>query len=88
MYFAVQVVVDYLRYRRVVEPRIGQLEETKSELQARIATSEAELADDRRALDPAKEEVDRLQEEYDDIHRQVSDEVAKQDPPNWRYPDR
>lgn len=88
MYFAVHVVVDYLKYKRVVEPRIEQLEQVKGKLRAKISEAEAELAGSRGTLEPAREEVERLEREYQDLHRQVAEETAKQDPPNWRYPER
>jgi len=88
VYFAVHVVVDYLKYKRVVEPRIEQLEQVKGKLRAKISEAEAELAGSRGTLEPAREEVERLEREYQDLHRQVAEETAKQDPPNWRYPER
>ena len=38
------VVVDYLKYKRVVVPKIEPLEQVKGELQAKISEAEAELA--------------------------------------------
>ena len=88
VYFSVHVVVDYLKYKRVVEPRIEQLEQVKGKLRAKISEAEAELAGSRGTLEPAREEVERLEREYQDLHRQVAEETARQDPPNWRFPER
>lgn len=88
VYFAVHVVVDYLNYKRVVEPKMERLQQVKEELRAKISESETELADSRGALEPAREEVERLEREYQDLHRQVTEETARQDSPKWRDPDR
>jgi len=44
MRVAVHVVVDCLKYKRVVVPKIERLEQVKGELQAKISEVEAELA--------------------------------------------
>ena len=68
-------------------PKSEQLEQVKGELQAKISEVEAELAGSRGTLEPAREEVELLEREYQDLHGQVTEETPKQDPPNWIYPE-
>ena len=84
VYFAVQVVADYVKYKQAVEPKIGRLGKIKEDLRGRIASSETELAESREALAPAKAEVERLENEYDDVHRQLSEEEDERDSPGRR----
>lgn len=78
VFFAAQVVVDYIRYRRAIEPRLEQAEAAKHTLKERIEAAEAELDQTRADLEPAREEVARLEKEYADLHGQVKDETARQ----------
>ncbi len=87
VYFAVQGVADYVKYKLAVEPKIGRLGKIKEDLRERIASSETELAESRQALTPAKEEVERLASEYDDVHRQLSEEEAERDSPSRHQPE-
>ena len=77
VFFGVQVIVDYVKYKRVIEPRIDRIEKTKSDLRSRIEEAEAELGHARGEIGPAKEELQRLQREYQDIHEAVQDETAR-----------
>jgi len=79
MRVAVHVVVDCLNYKRVVVPKIERLEQVKGELQAKISEVEAELAGSRGTLEPAREGMELLEREYQDLHRQVTEETAKQE---------
>lgn len=78
LFFAAQVVVDYLRYRRAIEPRLDRADEAKQDLRERIAVAEAELQATRAELDPARAEVKTLEKEYSDLHEQVKEETARQ----------
>ena len=39
VFFAIQIVMDFVKYKAVVKPRIQRLESAKVELQARIDAS-------------------------------------------------
>ena len=78
LFFAAQVVVDYLRYRRAIEPRLERTEEARQDLRARLEAAEAELEETRAQLDPARQEVERLEREYDELHQQVKEESGRQ----------
>lgn len=78
LFFSAQVIVDYLRYRRAIEPRLARAEEARQELKGRIESAEAELSQARSELEPARQDVERLEQEYADLHEQVKDETARQ----------
>ena len=78
VYFSAQVVVDYIKYKRALDPKLEQMAAARQNLEERIAASESELEQAREALGPSKAEVERLEEEYRDIHEQVKDELARQ----------
>ena len=78
VFFAAQVVVDFIKYRKAIEPKMERLKEAKAELQSKIATTEAELEKTRSDLEPSKADVDRLEKEYDEVQREVDEEAAKQ----------
>ncbi len=78
VFFAAQVVVDYLRYRRAIEARLDRADEAKQDLQQRLAAAEAELEATRAELDPARSEVESLGQEYDQLHEQVKEETDRQ----------
>ena len=78
VFFAAQVVIDYVRYRRAIEPRFDRADEAKQDLRQRIEVAEAELKTTRAELDPARGEVEALEREYDDLHDQVKEESARQ----------
>ena len=80
VFFAAQVVVDFIKYRKAIEPKMARLEEAKTELRSKIATTEAELEKTRGELEPSKADVDRLEREYDEVQREVDEEAAKQRP--------
>ena len=80
LFFAAQVVVDYLRYRRAIEPRLERTEEARQDLRARLEAAETELEQTRAQLEPAHEEVERLEHEYDELHEQVKQAAARQRP--------
>jgi TolA-binding protein len=78
LFFAFQVVMDYIKYRAVVEPRLRQLEEAKEDLRARIAAAEQELGQRRDQLEPLKGEIDGLEQEFRELQRQIETEKAQQ----------
>jgi len=78
VFFSAQVVVDYVKYKRALNPKLEQMASARQDLEERVATSEAELEKAREALEPSKAEVERLEEEYRDIHDQVKDELGRQ----------
>lgn len=80
VFFAAQVVIDYVRYRKAIEPRLDRAEEAKQDLRERIAAAEAELTATRNELDPARAEVEALESEYNDLHEQVKQETSRQRP--------
>jgi len=77
VFFGVQVIVDYVKYKKVIEPRLDRIERTKADLRNRIEEAEAELGHARGEIGPAKEELQRLQREYEQIHGEVQDELAR-----------
>ena len=76
-FFAVQIVMDYIKYKAVINPRIERLESAREELQARIDSSKGELAASEEKLGPAKEEIERLEQEYQDLQAQIRAEREK-----------
>ncbi len=78
VFFAAQVVVDYVRYRRAIEPRLARADEAKQDLRQRIAVAEAELAATRSELGPARAEVEALETEYNRLNREVKEETDRQ----------
>jgi hypothetical protein len=61
VFFAAQVVVDFIKYKRAIEPRLERLEQTKAELRSRIEATETELRTTRSGIGPSKLEVERLE---------------------------
>lgn len=78
VFFSAQVVVDYVRYRRAIEPRLDRADASRKDLQARLEAAEAELQATRSELDPARAEVEVLESEYTDLHEQVKRESERQ----------
>ena len=85
VFFAIQVIVDFVKHKQAIEPKIERTRQVKEQLQARIADAEAELNDARSGLDPARAEVQELEREYNEIHDEVEREASKQRPA-WRPP--
>ena len=75
VFFAAQVVIDYVRYRRAIEPRLDRADEAKQDLRRRIGEAEAELKTAR-----AEWEVEALEREYEQLHEQVKEAAAHQRP--------
>ena len=73
-FFAVQIVMDFIKYKAYINPRIERLESAREELQARIDSSKGELAASEEKLGPAKEEIERLEQEYQDLQAQIREE--------------
>lgn len=78
VFFGVQVIVDYVKYKKVIEPRIDRIEKTKADLRTRIEEAEAELGQALGQIGPAKEELQRLEQEYQEIHQEVQEEASRQ----------
>ena len=76
-FFAVQIVMDYIKYKAVINPRIERLESAREELQARIDLSKSELAVSEEKLGPAKEEIEKLEQEYQNLQTQIRAEREK-----------
>jgi peptidoglycan hydrolase CwlO-like protein len=74
VFFACQIVMDYVKYKAVVNPRIKRLQAAKGELQIRIDASKIELAESQEKLGPAKEEIERLEQEYQDLQAEIREE--------------
>jgi peptidoglycan hydrolase CwlO-like protein len=74
VFFAFQIVMDYVKYKAVVNPRIKRLQAAKGELQVRIDASKIELAESQEKLGPAKEEIERLEQEYQDLQAEIRQE--------------
>ena len=84
VFFAAQVVVDFIKYKRAIEPKLERLEETKAELRSKIEATEAELRQTRDGLEPSRTDVERLEREHEDVVRQVDEEEEKQRRPGSR----
>jgi TolA-binding protein len=78
LFFALQIAMGYVRYKRAINPRIQRLQAASLELRARIEASKADLDEARSQLPPIKEEVHRLEHEYQELQRQMQDELAQQ----------
>ena len=76
-FFAFQIVMDYVKYKSVVAPRIERLEMAKEELQVRIEESKSQLAESQEKLGPAKEEIERLEQEFRDLQQKIRVERDK-----------
>jgi peptidoglycan hydrolase CwlO-like protein len=74
VFFALQIFMDYVKYKAVVNPRIKRLQAAKGELQVRIDASKIELAESEGKLGPAKEEIERLEQEYQDLQAEIRQE--------------
>ena len=85
LFFAFQIVMDYLKYRAVVKPRVQRLEVAKEELRSRIEAAKAELGETRENLEPVRGEIDKLEQEYRDLQQQIVDERAKNAPRPIRF---
>ena len=77
-FFAFQIVMDYVKYKAVVNPRIKRLQAAKGELQVRIDASKIELAESQEKLGPAKEEIERLEQEYQDLQAEIREERERE----------
>ena len=57
LFIAAQVVVDYLRYRRALEPRLETARSAGEQLRHRMEAARRELAKRRKEGDPARPEL-------------------------------
>ena len=77
LFFAFQVVMDYVKHKAVVEPRIQRLESTRANLEKKIEEARKDLEEAQSELGPTKEELDSLEQEYVELQEQIRDERAK-----------
>ena len=86
LFFAAQVIIDYYRYKRAIEPRLDRADELRDELQGKIDQANEQLTETRSTLDPVREEVAQLEREYSELQNQVRQETDQQRPtrPNKR----
>ena len=80
LFFAAQVVIDYYRYKRAIEPRLDRADELREELQEKIEHANEQLEQTRSTLEPAREEVAQLEREYSELQNQVRLETDQQRP--------
>ena len=85
VFFAFQIVMDYIRYRKIIKPKIARLEAAKEELGAKIEAAKAGLSESQEQLDPMREEVGKLEREYLDLQEQIQEEREKQKPRSIRF---
>ena len=85
VFFAFQVVVDYIRYRRVIQPKIERLEALREELRVKIDATRAGLGETAGELDPIKDEVGKLEQDYLDLQQQIEQERTKERPRPIRF---
>ena len=85
VFVAFQIVVDCIRYRRVIQPKIARLEAAKVELRAKIDATRSRIGASQDQLDPIKDEVGQLEQEYLDLQRQIDEERSKQRPRPIRF---
>jgi predicted nuclease with TOPRIM domain len=79
-FFTFQVVVDYVKHRSVVGPRMQQLAEARAELERRLQAAQGELEQRRGELDPLHGEVAQLEQQAADLERSIESERVKQRP--------
>ena len=77
LFFAFQVVMDYVKHKAVVEPRIQRLESARANLEKKIEEARKDLEKAQSELGPTKEELDSLEQEYVELQEQIRDERAK-----------
>ena len=77
LFFAFQVVMDYVKHKAVVEPRIQRLESARANLEKKIEEAQKDLDKAQGELEPTKEELDSLEQEYVELQEQIRDERAK-----------
>ena len=85
LFFAFQIVMDYLKHRALVKPRMQRLETAKDDLRARIDAAKVELGKTQENLEPVKGEIDKLEEEYRELQQQIIDERSKNPPRPIRF---
>ena len=77
LFFAFQVVMDYVKHKAVVEPRIQRLESVRANLEKKIEEAQKDLDEAQGELEPTKEELDSLEQEYVELQEQIRDQRAK-----------
>ena len=77
LFFAFQVVMDYVKHKAVVEPRIQRLESARANLEKKIEEAQKDLDIAQGELEPTKEELGSLEQEYVELQEQIRDERAK-----------
>ena len=89
VFFTFQVVVDYLKHRSVIGPRMQQLAAERAELDKRLESAQSELQQRRGQLDPLRGEVEQLEQQRVDLERRIEQERMSQrtEPPVRRRTD-
>ncbi|MGY8825034.1 MAG: hypothetical protein ACKVJG_14045 [Candidatus Latescibacterota bacterium] len=77
LFFAFQIIMDYIKHKAVVGPRIQRLEGTRTDLEKRIETAKGQLEVAQDQLGPAREEVEELEQSYLELQEQIQAERAK-----------
>jgi chromosome segregation ATPase len=77
VFFTFQVVMDYVRYRSVIKPRMEQLEQTRAELKQRLAQAQGDVEERRGELDPLRTQVEEIEAERMDLERRLQDERSR-----------
>ena len=78
VFYAFQITMDYVRYRKMIKPKIQRLEVAKEELKAKIEGLKAGLDESQGQLEPIRQEVGKLEQEYLDLQQQIQQEREKQ----------
>ncbi len=77
LFFAFQIIMDYVKHKAVVGPRIQRLESTRADLERRIEVAKGQLEEAQDRLGPAREEVEELEQAYLGLQEQIQEERAK-----------
>jgi chromosome segregation ATPase len=77
LFFAFQIIMDFVKHKAVVEPRIQRLEAARGELERKIEEARRELEKAQSELGPTKDELETLEREYISLQEQIRGERAK-----------
>jgi len=77
LFFAFQIIMDYIKHKAVAGPRILHLEATRADLEKRIEMTKGQLEEAQDQLGPAREEVEELEQAYLQLQEEIQAERAK-----------
>lgn len=77
LFFAFQIIMDFVKHKAVVEPRIQRLESARANLEQKIENARKGLEKAQGELGPTKKELDSLEREYVELQEQIRGERAK-----------